>query len=171
MVTTESLPTVVDAGPIIHLDELGCLDLLCDLTPVVVPCLVLVEASRHRPLLNLQLFPDIESVRVSDPIPDHIQQLGEDFDLGIGEMSALVYMTYHSCRFFITDDAAARLAAEQLGWRVHGTVGLIVRAVRQKLRSREQVCDILSAIRSRSSLHISQDILDAAIRNVMTVRP
>jgi len=170
MVTTESLPTVVDAGPMIHLDEVGCLDLLCDLAPVVVPYAVLAEVSRYREALNPKMFPGFECVRVSETIPGRIKQLCDEFDLGVGEMSALVYMVNRSCRFFITDDAAARLAAEQMGWRVHGTIGVIVRAVRRGLRSREQVCDILAAIRSRSSLHIAQDILDNAIRKVMTVR-
>jgi len=40
---------VADAGPLIHLDELGCLDLLADFGAVVVPDAVWREVERHRP--------------------------------------------------------------------------------------------------------------------------
>jgi len=36
MATTEQA-VVCDAGPIIHLDELGCLDLLNDFSPLLIP--------------------------------------------------------------------------------------------------------------------------------------
>lgn len=40
---------VCDAGPLIHLDELGCLDLLRDFAAVQVPDAVWQEVQRHRP--------------------------------------------------------------------------------------------------------------------------
>lgn len=51
MVTTDQpMPIVVcDAGPLIHLDELGCLDLLSDFFEVLVPEAVWREVRQHRP--------------------------------------------------------------------------------------------------------------------------
>jgi hypothetical protein len=40
---------VCDAGPLIHLEELGCLDLLRDFRDILVPDAVWNEVSRHRP--------------------------------------------------------------------------------------------------------------------------
>ena len=40
---------VCDAGPLIHLDEVGCLDLLADFSEVLVPDAVRREVQRHRP--------------------------------------------------------------------------------------------------------------------------
>jgi predicted nucleic acid-binding protein len=40
---------VCDAGPAIHLDELGCLDLLKDFQEVLLPNTVWEEIKRHRP--------------------------------------------------------------------------------------------------------------------------
>ncbi|MFO7904169.1 MAG: hypothetical protein R6U98_16015 [Pirellulaceae bacterium] len=37
-----------DAGPLIHLDELGCLTLLSDFARVLLPASVWQEVSRHR---------------------------------------------------------------------------------------------------------------------------
>jgi len=38
---------VCDTGPIIHLDELGCLDLLDDFTEIILPGSVVEEIEQH----------------------------------------------------------------------------------------------------------------------------
>ncbi|MBI3392753.1 MAG: hypothetical protein HY039_06145 [Nitrospirae bacterium] len=58
-----------------------------------------------------------------------------------------------------TDDAAARLAAEQLGLRVHGTIGILVRSIRRKRRSPQEVVGLLERIPRQSSLHIRPSLL------------
>ena len=46
---TDPIPLVVcDAGPIIHLDELDCLELLVDFPTVLVPETVVEEVDRFR---------------------------------------------------------------------------------------------------------------------------
>jgi len=106
---------VIDAGPLIHLDELECLDLL---------------------------------------------------DTFSGEVAALALA--ESCRVnvFLTDDAAARVAGESLGFRVHGTLGIIVRAIRVGTRTKKQVLQLLNEIPDRSSLHISRHLLAEVINTV-----
>jgi len=39
---------IADAGPIIHLDEPGCLDFLANFDKVLVPEAVWLEVERHR---------------------------------------------------------------------------------------------------------------------------
>ena len=48
---TENEPPLVvcDAGPLIHLDELGALELLTDFSAVLVPEAVWIEVAKHRP--------------------------------------------------------------------------------------------------------------------------
>ncbi|WP_411726892.1 hypothetical protein [Methyloglobulus sp.] len=41
---------IADAGPVIHLDELGCLYLLADFGTVIILETVWMEVQRHRPL-------------------------------------------------------------------------------------------------------------------------
>ena len=48
MAAIEQPPVVADAGPIIHLDEMGCLDLLDDFGTVLGPREVWDEVARHR---------------------------------------------------------------------------------------------------------------------------
>jgi hypothetical protein len=48
--TDPAPPLVVcDAGPLIHLDEVGALDLLADFAEILVPEAVWREVLRHRP--------------------------------------------------------------------------------------------------------------------------
>ena len=65
-----SFSIVCDAGPLIHLDELNCLDLLSDFKKIFIPDTVLQEVKLHRPQIlrnnlltfehvNIKYFPNI----------------------------------------------------------------------------------------------------------------
>ena len=66
----------------------------------------------------------------------------------------------------LTDDTAARLAAGSLGIRVHGTIGVLVRSVRQGLRTKANVLDVLRSIPTCSTLHIKRSLLESVIKLV-----
>ena len=70
----------------------------------------------------------------------------------------------HETALLLCDDSAARVAAEALGFAVHGTLGIIVRAMRRGLRSKAQVLAILHSIQESSTLHIRASLLDEIIR-------
>lgn len=48
--TEETRDVVCDTGPIIHLDELSCLDLLADFKEILLPLSVVEEIEKHRPV-------------------------------------------------------------------------------------------------------------------------
>ena len=57
---------VCDTGPLIHLDELGCLDLLADFKNVVLSGSVVEEIENHRPIaLTVKLPFKILPTRIS----------------------------------------------------------------------------------------------------------
>ena len=68
--------------------------------------------------------------------------------------------------WFLTDDAAARLAAEQCQYQVHGTIGLLIRSVRQKQHTPVAILNLLRSIPQRSTLHIRSALLDAIIQQL-----
>jgi predicted nucleic acid-binding protein len=63
----------------------------------------------------------------------------------------------------LSDDTAARLAAKSLNISAHGTLGLLIRAVRQRLRTPSEVLALLSAIPQQTTLHIRPSLLDDVI--------
>ncbi len=157
---------VCDAGPLIHLDELGCLDLLSDFAAALVPEAVWLEVGRHRPsALRRRKVQLQRRAALPEPVPE-LKQLAEAFLLASGEVEALRLVQQLPDAMLLTDDAAARLVAERLGQEVHGTIGIIVRAVRRGQRTKRQVLNLLRAIRTRSSLFIDERLLASIIEEV-----
>jgi predicted nucleic acid-binding protein len=158
---------VADAGPIIHLDELGCLDILSDFEQVSVPEAVWREISHHRPHA-LAAFPAL-FVRVSPrTLSPLVTALTPLYSLHHGEQEALHVSMESRDTLLLTDDTAARLAAKALSIAAHGTLGLLVRAIRQKTRSRGEVLALLRAIPTQTTLHIRPSLLAEMITEVET---
>lgn len=164
--TEAGADVVCDAGPIIHLDELGCLDLLADFPLVLVPEEVWREVESHRPgaLEQGQSLLDVAAApRPSDPA---LCSLVEALALDRGEQAALSLARQRGASLLLTDDSAARLAARALAIRVHGTIGVLTRAIRREQRTRERVLELLKDLPALSTLHIRQSLLEEIIRNV-----
>ena len=156
----KSVITVVcDAGPAIHLDELGCLDLLKDFQEVLLPNTVCEEVNRHRPsVLKNTKLPFVQ-LPGKTPYSEPLLTLCKIFSLDAGEIEAFALMEQRPQAMFLTDDAAARLVAIQMNFNVHGTIGILVRSIRQGLKSPEEVLDILKNIPFKTSLYIRQSLL------------
>jgi len=156
---------VADAGPIIHLDELGCLDILSDFEQVSVPEAVWLEVRHHRPQAleaGAALFIRANPATVS-PLVTALTPL---YTLHRGEQEALHCCLAARDPLLLTDDTAARLAAKALGIAAHGTLGLLVRAIRQQRRSRQDVLALLGAIPTQTTLHIRPSLLAEVIAEV-----
>jgi predicted nucleic acid-binding protein len=154
-----AITVVCDAGPAIHLDELGCLDLLKDFQEVLFPHTVWEEINRYRPsaLKNA----DLRFVQLPGKTPssEPILTLCKIFSLDAGEIEALALMEQRPQAMFLTDDAAARLVAIQMRFNVHGTIGILVRSIRQGQKSPKEVLDILKDIPSKSTLYLRHSLL------------
>jgi predicted nucleic acid-binding protein len=159
-------PVVCDAGPLIHLDQLGCLNLLADFAIVSIAGAVWNEVERHRPAALRRR--NLNRQRVTNlPEPSaELTRLAHAFLLDSGELEALQLMQANPDAIFLTDDAAARLAAERLNYEVHGTIGVIVRALRRQQRTKRQVLNLLRAVPRRSTLFIRPKLLQSIIEQV-----
>jgi predicted nucleic acid-binding protein len=103
---------------LIQPDELGCLDLLADFQTVFVPQQVWQEVNSHRPGALEHSGVELQQVAVLLSEHDPLQALVRALTLNLGEQEALSLMASHPDAVLLTDDAAARLAAESLGYRV-----------------------------------------------------
>ncbi len=151
---------VCDAGPIIHLDELKCLELLADFEEIIIPFAVEKEIEKHRPsaLQNSDLH--FKRLSAQSSISDNLMTFCQIFSLDTGETEALSLMEKNPKAIFFTDDAAARLVAEQMRFKVHGTIGLIIRSIRRKQKKPETVLNILKYIPEKSTLHVKPSLLE-----------
>ena len=154
---------ICDAGPLIHLDELGCLELLNDFQSVFVPRQVWEEVAFHRPIALKRKDIVLQKVPVKILTDFSLYTLAQTLGLDIGELAALSLMKQYSDAIMLTDDAAARLAAETLKYRVHGTIGVILRAIRRNQKTVDEVLSILRNLPTKSSLHIRSSLLQKII--------
>jgi len=100
------------------------------------------------------------------PEGDLLRTMCRIVSLDAGEVEALAIIEKNPEALFLTDDACARLVADRMGFKVHGTIGIIIRTIRRKLMQPEQVLRILAEIPSKSSLHIRPSLLEKIIEKI-----
>ncbi len=84
---------ILDAGPIIHLEEIDCLYLLTDFQRLIIPDAVWREVEYHRPSVFKNR--DINFEKVSVILDDDILSVCKLFCLGTGELEAIaLYSRY-----------------------------------------------------------------------------
>jgi predicted nucleic acid-binding protein len=156
---------VLDAGPLIHLAELDALDTLIDLEVLYVAEAVWHEVAAYQP--QALEFPGIRLQRIA-PLPPsaELQTLALALALDRGEIESLGLMETRPRAWFLTDDAAARLAAEQRGYQVHGTIGMLIRSVRRGQRKPAEVLNLLRTLSERSTLHVRPGLLQTIIQRL-----
>lgn len=157
---------VCDAGPLIHLHELRSLDLLADFSGVLVPDGVWAEVSEHRAIALTGTEVKLTRVASAKPPSMALQTLARSLSLHRGELEALGLADERSDCILLTDDTAARLAAASLGLTVHGTLGVLIRAIRRHHRTREQVMSALRSIPTQTTLHVKPSLLAEVIARV-----
>ena len=124
------------------------------------------EVEHHRPVALVQSGLSLQKVTVVISTKPAFQTLVQALSLGLGEQAALSLMPDHPQAIFLTDDAAARLAAVTLGYRVHGSIGILLRAVRRQQRTREEILAVLRTLPAQSTLHIRSSLLQEIIEKL-----
>lgn len=156
---------IADAGPVIHLDELGCLELLADFGKVIIPEMVWLEVERHRPmaLKSADEWCVRQSPRQHSVVVSALTPL---YSLHAGEQEALHLCAELGDCLLLTDDTAARLAAKSLGITAHGTLGVLIRAIRRQTLTKAEVLSLLHAIPNQTTLHVRPAFLKEVIADV-----
>lgn len=165
MAATE-IVAVLDAGPLIHLDELGRLNLLNDFKELLVPQVVLDEALKHRPGLRSVELLNLEIISEPPPLPVDLLKLADDLALHAGERAALAVLIARGGQFLLSDDAAARTVALAVGFQTHGTIGLILRSHRRGMVSKGEALQLLRELPTRTTLHLRKELLDSILATV-----
>ena len=159
MAATDGILVVLDAGPLIHLDELECLHLLDGFAALLIPSVVWNEAARHRPRLRLEKIPRAKIRDPHGPPPLPLAAASFANELHAGEIAAITLLHEAGGGMLLSDDDAARQTAEALGFPVAGTLGLLLRGIRRGQISSAQVRKLVAAIPQRSTLHVSRALL------------
>jgi predicted nucleic acid-binding protein len=95
-----------------------------------------------------------------------LEALAQVLSLHTGEWEALRVALENRPGLLLTDDTAARLAASNLGIATHGTIGILVRAIRRQQRTKTEILAVLQALPTQSTLHLKRSLLEAVIHQV-----
>lgn len=133
-----------------------------------MPSAVWSEISRHRPsaLVPGLTFRQISAASV---LPPDLDALARALNLHEGEREALCVVREHQAGLLLTDDAAARLAARNLGIPAHGTIGVLFRAIRRGRKTGPEIAALLRSLPAVSSLHVRRSLLAEFIQQAEQV--
>jgi uncharacterized protein len=124
------VPVIADAGPLIHLSLIGKIDLLPTLYGrIVIPDLVYQEVvTAGEGLAGSREVREADWIEVveHDPRADLFRLLRGQLDPG--EAAAIWLATDRKAELILSDDRPARLAAERLGFRIQGSLGILSEA-------------------------------------------
>ncbi len=157
---------VCDAGPLIHLDEVECVELLADFPQVLVPLAVWDEVAKHRPAALTHSAVRFHRVTATEVLSTEFDVLSRLLGLHRGEQEALQVAQTHPGCLVLTDDTAARMAVRNLALAAHRTIGVLLRAIRRKQKSKDEVIGLLRSIPTATTLHIRLTLLEEIIQEV-----
>jgi len=103
---------------------------------------------------------------VESTVDPELQTVFRAFALDAGEQAAILCMRSSPGAILLTDDAAARLAAKALRYRSHGSIGILLRAIRRGQRTKDEILTLLRDLPARSTLHLRRDLLLGIIAEV-----
>lgn len=152
---------VSDATPLIGLAKIGKLELLRELFDTIrIPEAVYAEVvtnARERPgALEIR---QAEWVITQSPV-DQTKVAYLRADLDAGEAEALVLVEELSADWILLDETKARLAADLLGFRYIGTIGLLLLA--KRLGKIEKVRPLMDELREKK-FYISEYVYQQAL--------
>jgi predicted nucleic acid-binding protein len=147
--------TVVDAGPIIHLDQIDSLQLLSVFDSVVAPETVYKELSAGEipeDLGNLEY--EIRTAE-GDTAYEGLDK-GETAALQLAEIS-------EADPVFLTDDLDAREQSNQLDIEVHGSIGIIVLNFSQGDLKFDEAVSLMRRLQEETQLFVTETVVERGI--------
>ena len=105
--TAGEIIAVLDAGSLIHLDELGSLSLLPGYREVLLPDMVAREARKHRPEIQIDSISGLVRVSSQPGTAESMSELAAEFGQHAGELAAIAVLKEHHGDCLLSGDAAA----------------------------------------------------------------
>jgi len=144
---------VADAGPLIHLDEIDALHLLAVADELLIPQTVYEE-------LEAGTVPSAFDYIEYELVEAEETELTVDLDPG--EIAALAVATERSA-VLLTDDLAARDAAEDITVEVHGSIGVIVLAYTRGELTKSNAAELMRALQTETSLFVTDAVVERGV--------
>ena len=147
---------VSNTGPIIHLNEINFLEVLDIFSSVFIPEEVANELKKN----NVLILRKIKIIKLTSESKDKVKIITNEYNLDLGEAEAITLALQEKIDYFITDDLEARKIAKKYFIEVHGTIGVVLRALKEKLIDKKTAIEKVNELKTKSSLFITQDLIN-----------
>ncbi len=154
---------VSNTAPLIHLKEIDLINALNIFEEILIPPEVENEIKNN----NLpEVLERIKVINLNSKWKDTANILVNEFSLDLGEAEAIALALQEKADYFLTDDLDARLVASRYNLEVHGTIGIILRAFRERLLDKKLAIKKVNEIYFKSSLFITRNLVDDIIEEI-----
>jgi len=159
---------VADAGPLIHLTEIGCLSLLRIFQTLHIPGAVWQEIVGQGRVPGTSIL-QLEGVEQHTLPAVSLAQFIQENNLGglhSGEQESLYLCRQIGVPLLLTDDLAVREAAKRLDITPVGSRGIIVKTYHLGQITLEEAEHYIAALYEVSSLYVTRTIVELAIEQL-----
>ena len=153
---------VSDTGPILHLHEINKQGLLSLFSKIIISQIIQEELSKYRLKIN-------NNITIAKINNDQVAMLSQRYLLELGESSAIWLCKSLNIPLLLTDDLNAGEVAQALEIKPVRTLGIIMRGYREKIISQKEAIELLNKLHKESSLFITSELINYAIKEVKRV--
>jgi predicted nucleic acid-binding protein len=155
---------VSDADVIIHLSKLQKLSLLKSLySEVAIPEYVKSEIIRKD---DDDIRDALDSfLKVFKVSQDSVMEIAKKHDIHPGEANVKALGEKLRCSLFLSNERKVRQAAKEEGFKVAGTIGIILKATKLQMIKKSEAVSLLEKMKA-PDFRIHPDILEKAILSV-----
>lgn len=151
---SETQQAVSNSGPIMHLNEIGALKTFRIFKHVYIP----PEVGRET--AHIKKPSTIQTSELSAAAKDLAKLLIVENAVDMGEAQAIALAASRGIRVFLTDDLAARDAAKQQNLEPHGTLGILLRAFREGIITKDAAISYVKLLHTGSTLFLTKDLVE-----------
>lgn len=153
---------ISNTGPILHLNEINLIKALDVFQEVYIAEEVKSELISNK----IKIRKSIKLINLKPQFKDVAEILVNKFSLDLGESQSIALALQEKVDYFLTDDLDARTVANVHGVEAHGTVGIILRAFREKVINKETAIKKAHELYTISSLFITKDLINRIITSI-----
>ncbi|OGJ22210.1 hypothetical protein A3K73_06440 [Candidatus Pacearchaeota archaeon RBG_13_36_9] len=153
---------VSNTGPIIHLTEIDLIKSLNIFSEILIPGEVENELKES----DTQIPRKVKVIKILPEFKDRVKIITNQENLDLGEAFAIVLTIQEKADCFLTDDLDARETATRYNLQVHGTIGVVLRAFREKIIDKKTAIEKINDVYHKSSLFITKDLVDEVINSI-----
>lgn len=159
----KEMKAVSNTGPILHLIEIDLIKALKIFKVIYIPDEVYEELKKKK--IN-KLIKNIKVLKLNPKFKDTSKLFCEQHFIDLGESEAISLALQERIKLFLTDDLEARGVAREYNLEAHGTIGILLRAFKEKIINKKITIKKIRELYEKSSLFITKDLVNYIISEI-----